>query len=225
MVDIGESGRQNDGGVFAKSNIGICTKNQTLDFPEPEKLRHCDTVLPYDFIGDDAFPMGPNLMKPYPRYNLDDQSKLIANYRFSRARRIIESSCGILAARFRFFRHPVHAKVETVQNITKACVALHNYLMADKSFEKDNYCPPPPPPPDYQAVNGQRYGEWRAVTENDNGLASLTQAGSNDYSKDAKQIKDNFCQYFNSPEGEVPWQYDMISATSRTKYDTHPGIM
>ena len=64
-------------------------------------------------------------MKPYPRHNLDDQSKLIANYRFSRARRIIENSFGILAARFRIFRHTIHAEVETVQNITKACVALH----------------------------------------------------------------------------------------------------
>ena len=103
MLDIGESGRQSDGGVFAKSNIGICIKNQSLDFPEPEKLRHCDAVLPYVFIGDDAFPMGPNLMKPYPRHNLDDQSKIIANYRLSRARRIIENSFGILAARFRIF--------------------------------------------------------------------------------------------------------------------------
>ena len=128
MLVIGESGRQSDGDVFAKSNIGICIKNQTLDFPEPEQLRHCDTVLPYVFIGDDAFPMGPNWMKPYPRHNLEDRSKLIANYRFSRARRIIENAFGILAARFRFFRHPIHAKVETVQNITKACVALHNHF-------------------------------------------------------------------------------------------------
>ena len=104
-----------------KSNIGICIKNHSLDFPDPQKLEHCDTVLPYVFIGDDAFPLGTNLMKPYPRHNLDDPSKLISYYRFSRARRIIENSFVILAARFRIFRRPIHAKVETVQNITKAC--------------------------------------------------------------------------------------------------------
>ena len=117
---------------------------------------------------------------------------------------------GILAARFRKFRHPIHAEVETVQNITNACTSLH-YLMADKLFERDNYCTPGFA--DYQVINGQRNGEWRAVAQNDNGLASLTQVGSHNYSKDAKQIRDGFCQYFNSSEGEVPWQYDMVSAT------------
>ena len=231
MLDIGECSRQSDGGVFCEE--GICINNKSLDFPAPEKLTHCDSVLPYVLIGDDAFPMGTNLMKPYPRHNLDDPSKLITNYRFSRARRIIENSFGILAARFRIFRRPIHAKVETVQNITKACTSLHNYLMSGKSFERDNYCPPGFA--DYQSCNGHRNGEWRAVTQNDNGewravtqndngewravtqndngLVSITQAGSHNYSKDAKQIRDDFCQYFNSPEGEVPWQYDLLSAT------------
>ena len=61
MLDIGDSGHQSGGDVFAKRNIGICIKNQTLDFPEPGKL--------YVIIGDDAFPMGPNLMKPCPQHN------------------------------------------------------------------------------------------------------------------------------------------------------------
>ena len=83
--------------------------------------------------------------------------------------------------------------------------------MSGKSFERDNYCPPGFA--DYRSSNGQRNGEWRAVTQNDNGLVSITQAGSHNYSKDAKQIRDDFCQNFNSPEGEVPWQYDLLSAT------------
>ena len=84
--------------------------------------------------------------------------------------------------------------------------------MRDRSFERDHYCPPGFT--DRQAINdSQKYGEWRVVTENDCGLTSLPHAGSNNYSKDAKQIRDDFRHYFNSPEGEVPWQYDMISAT------------
>ena len=141
MLNIGECGRQSDRGVFAKSNIVICIKTQYLNFPDPEKLDHFDIAPPYVIIGDDVFPMGTNLMKPYPCHNLDDPRKLITNYRFSRARGIIEYSFGILAALFRVSRRPIHKKVETVLNITKACTVLHNY-MAGKSFERDNYFPP-----------------------------------------------------------------------------------
>ena len=149
--------------VECKSDIGISIKNNLLNFPKPEKLDHCDRVLPYVFIGDDAFPLGTNLMKPYPRHNLDNNRKLITNYRFSRARCIIENSFGILAARFRIFRRPIHAKVKTVENITKACTALHNYLMKDKSFKKEHYCPPGFA--DRHGINGQINGEWRGITQ------------------------------------------------------------
>ena len=54
MLDIEGCGRQSDGGVFARSNLGICINNKSLDFPAPEKLTDCDSVLPYVFIGDDA---------------------------------------------------------------------------------------------------------------------------------------------------------------------------
>ena len=95
----------------------------------------------YFFVGDDAFPMRHNLLKPYSSSNLE-RVLLIFNYRLLRARRIIENTFGILAARFRIFRRPILSFLETVENITKAYVALHNYLMANKKFgETNSYCP------------------------------------------------------------------------------------
>ena len=35
--------------------------------------------------------------------------------------------------------------------------------------------------------------------------------GSNNYSKDAKIVRDSFTEYFNSNEGQVLWQRDMVS--------------
>ena len=116
MVNIGEAGRQSDGGVFARNTLGKSIKHNLLNIPNADMLDNCDVRLPYVFIGDDAFPMGVNLMKPC--HNLDDIKKLITNYRFSRARRIIENTFGIMAARFRVFRHPIHAKVETIESVT-----------------------------------------------------------------------------------------------------------
>ena len=84
---------------------------------------------------------------------------MIFNYRLSRARRIIENTFGILAARFRIFRRPILSCLETVENIIKACVALHNYLMANKKFgETNSYCPN-----GFINQDVQRNGEWREI--------------------------------------------------------------
>ena len=135
-VDSGEAGRQSDGGVFANSNLGRSIVNDYFNLPQPKKLySESEFLFPYVFVGDDAFPMRHNLLKPYSSSNLE-RVFLIFNYRLSRARRIIENTFGILAARFRIFRRPILSCLETVENSTKAYVALHNYLMAKKKKKK-----------------------------------------------------------------------------------------
>lgn len=64
MVDIGAAGRQSDGGVFASSDFGKQILDNELPLPDP--LRLGDHHLPCVFVGDAAFPLRPNLMKPYP---------------------------------------------------------------------------------------------------------------------------------------------------------------
>ena len=102
MVDIGEAGRQSDAGVFANSNIGHCITNNLLAAPKPKVLRGTTHEFPYVFVADDAFPLRMNIIKPYSETRMEIE-KVIANYRISRARRIIENAFGILTARFRIF--------------------------------------------------------------------------------------------------------------------------
>ena len=71
-------------------------------------------------------------MRPYPK-NRTERSEIIFNYRLSRAQRAVENSFGILATRFRIFRRPIIARVEKIIAITKAAVALHNYLIVEDS--------------------------------------------------------------------------------------------
>ena len=112
-----------------------------LNIPKLSPLPNSETCLPFVFVGDDAFWLKENMMKPYPSQNRTLEEKVF-DYRLSRARRIIENSFGIATARFRIFRRPINAKVSTVKSVTKAVVGLHSFLMK-KNHEGDNqYCPP-----------------------------------------------------------------------------------
>ena len=119
LVDIGDNGRQSDGGVYTNSKLGFAIDNNLLNFPTSRKIGTSSKVMPYVFVADDAFSMKPHLLKPYPGSNLD-LSKCVYNYRLSRARRVIENSFGILASRFRIFRRAIIANVNTVINICES---------------------------------------------------------------------------------------------------------
>ena len=49
-----------------------------------------------------------------------------ANYRSSRARRIVENAFGIATSRFRVFKQPICANVDTARSVVKVVVGLHN---------------------------------------------------------------------------------------------------
>lgn len=88
-VNVGCNGKQSDGGVFQQSSLFEALENNLL--PSGRLL-----------VGDDAFPLKRNLIKPYSKFKLSKEHKLF-NYRLSRARRIVENPFGILASRFRIF--------------------------------------------------------------------------------------------------------------------------
>lgn len=80
------------------------------------------------------------MIKPYPG-NISELSQQIYNYRVCRARRVIENSFGIMATRFRIYRRPIIANVETVKNVVKATLALHNFLLiTQRKEEAYSYC-------------------------------------------------------------------------------------
>lgn len=200
LVDIGDAGRQSDGGVFTACHIGRALEEQKLNIPKPRSLKGTSKEFPFVFVGDEAFPLKEYLIKPYARSSIQMKEQ-IANYRISRARRQVENVFGICASRFRIFRRPIIANVETVTSVTKAVVALHNFLMFGRTFD-NAYCP-----------TGYEDGEWRTEDIETEGLVPLSNAGSHNYSKDAKQIRDDFRDYFIGA-GTVAWQWDYISKTT-----------
>jgi hypothetical protein len=51
-------------------------------------------------------------------------------------------------------------------------------------------------------------GSWRGEGMPNNNISNV---GSNNYSNEAKRIRDEFKEFFVTPQGEVPWQYSCLS--------------
>ena len=210
MVDVGDYGRLSDGSVFGSCDLGIAIEQQRLNMPPPRVLPGSNVKFPYVFVGDDAFPLKTNVMKPYPRGHIEEKEK-IANCRLSRARRIVENAFGIATSRFRVFRRAICANVETAQKIVKAVLAVHNFLMYGRSFSTScEYCPA-----DFidSEVEGTlTNGGWRNNSATQ-AMLPISQMGSNNYSRSAKETRDNFRDYFCSAAGSVPWQLNAVRST------------
>jgi len=90
-VDIGDYGSNSDGGVFRRSAIGSRLQSDTLNLPADQPITDNPgaNAMPFVIVGDEAFPLGPHLMHPYPGRGLRED-KRIFNYRLSRARRVVE---------------------------------------------------------------------------------------------------------------------------------------
>ncbi|KAK5648046.1 hypothetical protein RI129_002938 [Pyrocoelia pectoralis] len=161
LVDIGAPGRQSDSGIF-RSNGNIM---QELN-------------LPYVLVGDEAFALSHFLMRPYPRRSNLDRRKKIFNY----------SAFGILSGRWRIYRRPINASIDTTIKIVQATVCLHNFLMKDKTN-----------------VDRARYSIEDCLGEESLGLVDSGRTGSNTYSTRASMIRETFATYFEGP-GAVPWQ-------------------
>lgn len=79
-VDIGSPGSNSDGGVFATSSLKKLMDSNQLNVPAPTQLPQSTEETPCYFVGDAAFPLRIDLMKPFPRQQLNHDEKIF-NYR------------------------------------------------------------------------------------------------------------------------------------------------
>ena len=236
LVDDGDSGQHSDGEVLSNASFGQPLVDGTLPLPKDCPLPGTTAPnFPYVIVGDVAFPLKKNLLRPYRGKNLEE-SKSIFNYQL---RRVIENSFGILAARLCIFCRHIQADPDNVVIFTKAAIALYNYL---RTTESTVYCPT-------GFTDGEDGfgnvipGSWRREEGRSDGLEPLHQAGGNRwvllkimsniirktcilttlyiyntlslcrYSTTAASIQDQFRSYFNSSAGEVSWQHNHIQHT------------
>ena len=165
------------------------------------------TQFPHVIVADDAFSLKQYLLKPYSQIGLTTE-KRIFNYRLSRARRVVENAFGILANCFRIFMAPIGLIPEKVEAITMACCALHNFLQS-RSDACSIYTPPGSLDTEDPQTHNLQPGDWHNGPQSTCFLP-LPRQGSNHYSLPAKQIRDQLCHYFNSDDGKVEWQQNMV---------------
>ncbi|XP_036317872.1 protein ALP1-like, partial [Rhagoletis pomonella] len=188
-IDIGAYGSQSDGGVLWNSGFGRQLYSGKLDLPENDVLPDSDITFPHYFVGDNAFPLKPFLMRPYPGTNLSLERQIF-NKRLSRARRVIENAFGILACRWRILLNPLQMSPLSAEKIVKATVLLHNFL----KMHDGSYCPPEYV--DQEDGDSIRRGLWRSDISTP--LQRARRIGSNNASQNAFKLRDDLKSYLVS---------------------------
>jgi hypothetical protein len=136
-VDVGAQGSASDGGVFLQTSLKKDLDLGKLQLPRERPLAGGNLPVPYVMVADDAFALSKHLMKPYTGVNDEASPERIYNQRLSRARTRVENAFGILSARFRVLRQPMHLNEQTATNVILATCYLHNYIRRNTSEMDD----------------------------------------------------------------------------------------
>lgn len=181
-ISVGSAGKEGDAGIFADSDLGKRLENNRLHLPAPEVLGETNNgeAVPHVIVGDEAFPLKPYLMRPFPAAKLTDPECFNFNIRLSKARRVVECAFGILVQRFRCFRGPLQVQPENASRIVRAACVLHNMLREKVLTTTGGAAATLDLPPEQEQAGASAF-------------ASLPgRIASNMYSRNAAEVRDMF---------------------------------
>ncbi|XP_046686038.1 putative nuclease HARBI1 [Homalodisca vitripennis] len=203
-VNCGTNGRVSDGGVLMETDFGELLENKELHLPSPTSFDdRRDVCLPFTFLGDEAFPLKENLMKPYPNKGITHDEKIF-NYRMCRARRVVENAFGILATRFRVLLSTMNVSVERAEIIVLACCTLHNFLRQ----KSPTYLTQSSVDWEDTSAGQLNEGEWRQNTQELLGFKRMRRDGREQ--SIANAVRGWYKSFYNN-EGSVDFQEKMIN--------------
>lgn len=179
-VNVGAFGKDSDGGILAKSKMGKAIFENKLNIPSTQFFPGTDVSAPCVILGDEAFPLKNNLLRPYPsQQSINDDKKRHFNYRLCRARRVVENAFGILSQKFRMYNRRMHLKPEFAEKIVLTTCILHNFI---------------------------RRGETLSFLEPNNTVQfnNLRHQGGNAVST-AFEVRNTFADFFQTPQGQFDY--------------------
>ncbi|CAH2010535.1 unnamed protein product [Acanthoscelides obtectus] len=203
-IDAGMNGRICDGGVLQNTVFFEKLENNELHIPSSETITGSNLHLPYVFLADDAFPLRPDMIKPFRQGDLTSRERKIFNYRLSRARRTVENAFGIMASRFRIYYTHINLEPKNIDKVVKASCALHNFLIEHskksyaslKCFYRENS--------ENRTIISEGYDTKNSTMEN------LERRNPGNTLNTAKTVREDFMNHFNA-KGRVPWQDDHVN--------------
>lgn len=169
--------------------MGRAIKNGFFCIPPPQCIPETDVMAPFVIVGDQAFPLLVNLMRPFPEnQSIGNDANEQFNYRLSRARRVSENAFGISTSLFTIFTKPFDIRCDETRNdlILSTCL-LHN-LIRDENEEFFLS----------HQTNSNHTQQSQINTDNDESTENTAQLNS------AIQIRKTFVRYF-STVGAVSW--------------------
>ncbi|PNF17663.1 hypothetical protein B7P43_G07338 [Cryptotermes secundus] len=198
-IDVGDYGRNSDGGVLLNSAFGRNLQQGTLNIPDPKKLPADEdgcTPFPYFFVGDEAFPLQRHIMRPYPRRELTNERRSF-NYRISRARKSVECAFGMLASKFRILEKAIACKPNKTDAIIRAICVLHNFIrLKDGLFNKQSLG---------EDDDDHDKGSCESVFQN-------LQPCCRRATTEAVEMRNHLCSYFMKQNVALHWQNKYTSA-------------
>ncbi|XP_049291711.1 uncharacterized protein LOC125768306 [Anopheles funestus] len=187
MCDVGGAGSESDGGCIKKTKFYQKLVENQLNIPPDAAPPNSCVNLPYVFIGDEAFALRTNFLKPFNKRQLN-YPRRVFNYCLSRARRVVENVFGILASRFRIFHSTILLKdVDNIKLLILTCCYLHNFLA--------------------QTSSSYSLGDYDAISESE--LIIPPASSSTNVLAEAKNVRSKYVEYFMN-EGRVHWQDESI---------------
>ena len=134
LIDVGAYGCENDSSVFSNSSFGKAFSSGDLNVPSMGNIPGTSINMPLYFVGDEAFPLKPNLMRAFPRRQLDF-AKIICNGKLSSTRRTIECAFGILTKKFGIFQKAFETNVEVTESTIKSACVVYSYIRKTQTTE------------------------------------------------------------------------------------------
>uniref|UniRef100_A0A8C5QCP6 DDE Tnp4 domain-containing protein n=1 Tax=Leptobrachium leishanense TaxID=445787 RepID=A0A8C5QCP6_9ANUR len=183
-VDVGSFSNDSDSNIFQDSSLLEQIQSRHLQIPQPKKLPGSDTTVPFAFVGDEAFGLYTNLLRPYAGSNLSVE-KRVFNYRLSRARRCADCTFAVLTSTWRIFHRPLDVGIDFAVDIVKCCCVLHNFVRDRHGFSFD----------DSLTIYG---------------LEEYVNSDCLSVNRNINRYREALSNYFVSESGQLPWQLQQI---------------